>query len=410
MIGMRVFALFLASILISSPVAIAQSTIMLGEIIDLDEVSLGLEGASISPDGKLVIAHGADSSIYLIDPENPNNHSKVSWIGDSTLLDSSFHPQGDSALIAGTGGTLLRYISSNLSIEEVGSGSEFGGEDLRSVSWNSDGSWAFVGGEAGSLWKVRSIDGELEIHPIEGSGDSAINAISCIPGSRYCVISSNTDGIGVIDENQDLHWLGGVGYPWIDVVCPSGEMIDCVAVSTDVTIAVIRIEIDDVSSSTVYPNDIVQLQGIQGMITGVQIHSEGRSLISLAPFGIIEHDLELRKSFDWIKNSVAAEYNLTLSDERIVSSWSNGAFSGWILTGEGSLVHFSPVEEEEKSGILDIWIGIVILGGTALLVASLITSSSPRISRWVAIKIGSEEERSRAIREQRRIDRKNKRA
>ena len=101
---------------------------------------------------------------------------------------------------------------------------------------------------------------------------------------------------------------------------------------------------------------------------------------------------------------------MSLSDEMIVSTWSNGAFSGWILTGEGSLVHFLPVEEEEKSGILDIWIGIVILGGTALLVASLITSSSPRISRWVAIKIGSEEERIRAIREQRRIDRKNKRA
>ena len=54
------FALFLVSILISSPVAIAQSTIMLGETVDLDEVSLGLDGASISPDGKLVIAHGAD--------------------------------------------------------------------------------------------------------------------------------------------------------------------------------------------------------------------------------------------------------------------------------------------------------------------------------------------------------------
>ena len=119
----------------------------------------------------------------------------------------------------------------------------------------------------------------------------------------------------------------------------------------------------------------------------------------------------MRRSFEWIDNSAATEYNLSLSDERIVSSWGNGKFSGWILTSEGSVVNFSPVEtEEEKSGILDIWIGIVILGGTTLLVVSLLTSSSPRVSRWVAMKIGSEEERVRAIREQRRIDRKKRRA
>ena len=403
--------IFLIPIIISSPIAIAQSTILLGEIIELEESSIGLEGASISPSGDLVVAHGADSSIFLIDPQSPVNHTRASWFGDSTLLDSSFHPQGESALIAGSSGTLLRYISSNQSIENVEVGSSFGDLDLRAVSWNSDGTWAYIGGEMGSLWSFRSIDGEFEIHPMDGSGESDINAISCIPGSRYCVISSSNDGIAVIDENQELHWVGGVGYPWVDVVCPSGEMVECVAVSTDLTIAVVRINPEDVSRSTVYPNDIVQLQGIVGLITGVHVQSEGISLISLAPFGVIEHDLDLRRSFEWIDNSAATEYNLSLSDERIVSSWGNGKFSGWILTSEGSVVNFSPVEtEEEKSGILDIWIGIVILGGTTLLVVSLLTSSSPRVSRWVAMKIGSEEERVRAIREQRRIDRKKRRA
>jgi len=39
-------------------------------------------------------------------------------------------------------------------------------------------------------------------------------------------------------------------------------------------------------------------------------------------------------------------------------------------------------------------------------VASLVVSSSPSMSRWLAIKIGSEEERFRAERELRRLGRK----
>ena len=60
--------------------------------------------------------------------------------------------------------------------------------------------------------------------------------------------------------------------------------------------------------------------------------------------------------------------------------------------------------------MLEIWIGIIILGGTTLMIASLLTSSSPSLSRWVTKRIGSEEERKSAIREERRLSRKKGRA
>ena len=60
--------------------------------------------------------------------------------------------------------------------------------------------------------------------------------------------------------------------------------------------------------------------------------------------------------------------------------------------------------------MLEIWIGIVILGGAILLVASLLVSSSPKLSNWLTKRIGSEEERKNVLRKERRQRRKNGRA
>ena len=52
--------------------------------------------------------------------------------------------------------------------------------------------------------------------------------------------------------------------------------------------------------------------------------------------------------------------------------------------------------------MLEIWIGIIILGGATLLVASLMVSSSPKLSNWLTKRIGSEEERKDVLRKERR--------
>ncbi|HIG33589.1 MAG TPA: WD40 repeat domain-containing protein [Candidatus Poseidoniales archaeon] len=407
------FSSFIAGIMILlfAPLTMAQSTVTMDSVVILSEVDLGIEGATISPDEKTIIAHGAESTIFVIDSENPLNNSLVDWQGNYSLLDASFHPGGKTALLVGGEGVVLRLKTSNYSIENAGGASTFGNTELKAVSWNGDGSWAYIGGEGGWIWRFRGLDGGgVEAIPLENRGESDINAISCLRGSNVCIVSSSVDGIGIIDQDHELFWIGGYGNPWIDVTCPSIISMECVVISSDLTIARIGMNIEDVSKMMIYDNDIVQLQGFEGTMTGMDIQSDGKSLISLAPFGLIEHDLTESRSFHWLDNNDAVDFNTAISGERIVSTWSTGSFEGWIITNRGTIVSFTSADQREKGTLLEIWIGIIILGGATLTIASLLTSTSPRLSRWLAIKIGSEEERKSAIKEERRLSRKKGRA
>jgi len=398
-------------ILIISPLAMAQSAVSLDRIVILSEDDLGIEGAITSPDGKTIIAHGAESVIFVIDSENPQNNSQLDWRGEYSLLDASFHPSGKTALLVGEEGVVLRMKSSNLSIEDAGGASNFGSTELKAVSWNGDGSWAYIGGEGGWIWRFRGLDGGgVETIALENRGESDINAISCSRGSNVCIISSSVDGIGIINQDHELFWIGGYGNPWIDATCPSIIIIECVVISSDLTIARIRMNIEDVSKTTINDNDIVQLQGFEGAMTGIDAQSDGSSLISLVPFGLIEHDLDESRSFHWLDNTDAVDFDTATSGQRIVSTWGTGAFEGWVITDRGEIVSFTPVNQKEDGTLLEIWVGIIVLGGATLTIASILTSSSPRLSRWLAINIGSEEERKDAVKEERRLSKKKGRA
>jgi len=409
-------AIMVIFVLLSSPLVVANSAVGMESVVILDELDLGLEGAAVSPDGKTILAHGAESAIFVIDSEAPANNSKSDFIGSENLMDASFHPSGNTALLVGEEGLVLRFISANNTIENVGGASNFGSTELKAVSWNGDGSWAYIGGEGGWIWRFRELDGGgLEVIPLENRGESDINSISCLRGYNICIVSSSVDGIGVINQEHELFWIGGYGNPWIDVTCPSSTSMECVVISSDLTIARIRMNIEDPSKTTIYDNDIVQLQGFGGQgfdasMTGIKIQKDGSSLISLAPFGLIEHDLEESKSFHWLDNTDAVDFDASISGERIVSTWGTGPFDGWILTSSGTIVSFTTPTTDEGGTMLEIWIGIIILGGAALMIASLLTSSSPRLSRWVTKKIGSEEERKSVIREERRLSKKKRRA
>ena len=409
----RVFSSIIAGmmILLLPPLTMAQSTVTMDSIVILSEVDLGIEGATTSPDGETIIAHGAESTIFVIDSENPLNNSQVDWQGEYSLLDASFHTDGKTALLVGGEGVVLRLISSNYSIENAGGTSTFGNTELKAVSWNGDGSWAYIGGEEGWIWRFRGLDGGgVEAIPLENRGESDINAISCLRGSNVCIVSSSVDGIGIIDQDHELYWIGGYGQPWIDVTCPSIIRVECVVISSDLTIARIGMNTEDVSKMTIYDNDIVQLQGFEGTMTGMDVQSDGKSLISLVPFGLIEHDLAESRSFHWLDNIGAVDFDSAISGERIVSTWGTESFEGWIITDRGTIVSFTSADQKERGTLLEIWIGVIILGGAALTIASLLTSSSPRLSRWLTKKIGSEEERKSVIREERRLSKKKGRA
>ena len=404
----RVACVVCAFLLLSfSQSAYAQSAVNITNIVSLGDGDLGIEGAAISPDGKLVIAYGEESAVFAMNSTSPGEYSEIYWNESDALVDAGLHPNGQTAFIVGENGAILRYIREMNSVEEAADELYFGQTDLRAISWKDDGTWAYVGGEDGWVWRVRGIDGGgSEVIPLEGRGDSDVNGISCLSGAKVCVIGSSVDGIGVIDGEHAIHWIGGVGYPWIDVVCPTGSAYECVAISTDRTIGIVSVNVYEPEKSKVYENDIVKLQSIDGKFNGIEIQSDGRSLISMAPFEIIEHDLDNRVSFPWLENEDVVEFDPLISNDRVVSTWSTGFGTGWIVTSTGKVMDFSPKEGEERGGVLTIWIGIIVFGGAALLTFSLIASSSKTLSNWVSIAIGSEEEKVRAKRERRRKGRR----
>ena len=403
--GATAIAMTLVLLLVQS--AQAQSAVELGRLHSLGEGDLGIEGASISPDGELVIVHGKESAIFAVNSSSPEEFSKIEWNYSRDLVDSGFHPNGQTALIVGDSGAVLRYMREQNVVEEAVDDILLGQTNLNAVSWKGDGSWAYVGGEGGWIWRIRGIDGGgSEVIPLEGKGNSDVNAISCLPGSNVCVISSSVDGIGVIDGEHEIHWIGGVGYPWIDAVCPTGTSHECVVISTDRTIGIVSINTNDPENSKIYENDIVKLHGIDGKFNGIEIQSNSKSLISMAPFELVEHDLEERVSYPWLENEDVVMFDPIVSNDRVVSTWSTGISTGWVVTSTGKIIDFSPEEKESEGGVITIWIGIIVFGGASLLVLSLITSSSETLSRWMAIAIGSEEERKRAKREGRRKGRR----
>ena len=113
------------SIILLAPSSLAQSTVELGGSISVAEGDMGIEGISVSENQDLVLAHGANSGIFLIDSNSPENNSHIEWSGDYSLLDSSFHPGGETAIMVGEGGNVLRLTLANSSIEQAGSASTF---------------------------------------------------------------------------------------------------------------------------------------------------------------------------------------------------------------------------------------------------------------------------------------------
>ena len=123
-------------------------------------------------------------------------------------------------------------------------------------------------------------------------------------------------------------------------------------ISTDRTIGIVSINTNDPENSKIYENDIVKLHGIDGKFNGIEIQSNSKSLISMAPFELVEHDLEERVSYPWLENEDVVMFDPIVSNDRIVSTWSTGISTGWVVTSTGKIIDFSPEEKESEGGVI----------------------------------------------------------
>jgi len=395
----RVLSVILVSLMLAPHIQ-AESAVILDKVISLAEEDLGIEGAVVDPSGEKVIVYGADTYLELLDSSNPSERIELVWNDDIDLHAGDFHPGGQTALIVGDNGEVLRYAISDHSITDAGGDLDFGNVDLFSVAWNPGGSWAYIGGQEGWLWRMRAAaDGGAEVHPIAGRGSSDITAIDCHTAHMLCVVTSIVDGIGVIDRDHEIHWIGGTGYPWQDVYCPPVDAGRCVAISDDRNIGTILLNSDIPWWSDL---GISQITEIEGTFTGVSGQWGDRSIIVAAPFSMFEHDLSDNATFPWLENSDVEDFDANIAGQRIVSSWATDRDSGWILTDRGTLIQFHPPSETVPGGILGAWILIAIPVATLLVILSVVLSFSPRLQNWFTQRFGTADEKRIAKRESRK--------
>ena len=389
----RVLTVVLVSVMLT-PHVHAESAVELDEVVKLAPIDLGIEGVAIDPLGEKVIVYGAESYLNLLDASDPTIRTELVWSDELqsqwiNLHAGDFHPGGQTALIVGDSGEILRYALSDHSVTDAGGDLEFGNVDLHSVAWNPGGSWAYVGGSDGWLWRMRAAaEGDAEVHLIEGRGSSDITAIDCHTSKILCVVTSVTDGIGVIDRDHTLYWIGGTVYPWQDVHCPQVDVGQCVAVSDDRNIGVIELNSDFPGLSII---TITQLTGAEGVFTGISGQNDDRSIVSVAPFALLEHDLSDDKTFPWLENTDVEDFDASIAGQRVVSTWPIDRDSGWILTDRGTLIQYHP-PSQSIPGILGVWILIAIPAVTALVILSVGLSFSPSLQNWFTQKFGTAEE------------------
>ncbi len=399
----RLIAILLV-LLLTVPSVLAGSAVELGEGISLSDEDLGLNGVAVDTNGETALVYGADAYVRALDAKDPTQQIDLTWPGTQELLDADFHPGGQTAFVVGEGGLVLRYAKQDHSLERAAAESALNFSDIASIAWNTAGSWAYVGTGEGQIYRLRAAeDGGAEVHPVPTGGTSPIMAMDCHPTIMMCVVAAAIEGIGIIERDHTFTWVGGTGYPWTGIECPTGESNHCVAVADNQVIATIELNPNDLSASI---PSVSRLPDVNAYFVGIEAQRGDRTIIAATPASLIEHDISLNASYPWLDHSDIDDLNL--SSDRIVGTWATGQNSGWIVSARGYLVPFTG-PEPDSAGLLTVWIALAIPLATGLVVLSLVFSASPEAQRWYTERFGNKEDKRRLADENRRKSKADRR-
>ena len=178
----------------------------LKEIGSIEEQALGISQAELRPVGNQLLLVGDDGYAHIIDAANPEDRSKdisLTSNKDVDLQALSWHPGGQTALIVGDNGMVLRLVMDTYAIETVEGRGVLEGEMQKAIDWNRNGETAYLGGENGSIHSYSSANGFEEL----SVADSPVTAIECHPDpdTRVCVVTTAGDGAAVIDSFNEVH-------------------------------------------------------------------------------------------------------------------------------------------------------------------------------------------------------------
>ena len=348
---MRTKACFILLLLLLAPLASASELGFENENA-LGEQGLNIRAGEVSPNRESILLVGDDGYTHMISASSPGDRSQDQNIDSSRSArfnDVSWHPNGQTALIAGDLGAALRYTLSDNSIQAVNGAGIVGSIELTAVSWRAGGDLAFFGAKNGNIYSFNEGEGMSQL---EGTMDSEITDIACHIEHNLCVASTLNVGIAVIDRTREVTWLDGTsGYTWMAADCPDSTYRKCVAFGSGRVHVSIVLDIEDASRSTT-EKVLELLEGTTDFIATSRGY-DGTSLVHLAPMESVRYKTSLDEVFMHMEAQAITKHDPEVAGQRIALMWETGEDDGWMITNEGLIIDIFPVESRESLGIME---------------------------------------------------------
>ena len=363
---MRTKASFILLLLLLAPLASASEVGFENENA-LDEQGLNIQSGEVSPNLESILLVGDDGYIHMISASSPGDRSQDQNIDSSRSArfnDVSWHPNGQTALIAGDLGAALRYTLSDNSIQAVNGAGKVGSIELTAVSWRAGGDLAFFGAKNGNIYSFNEGEG---MSRLEGTMDSEITDIACHIEHNLCVASTLNDGIAVIDRTREVTWLDGTsGYTWMASDCPDPTYRKCVAFGSGRVHVSIVLDIEDASQSST-EKVLELLEGSTDFIAASRGY-DGTSLVHLAPMESVRYKTSLDEVFMHMEAQAITEHDPEVAGQRIALMWETGEDDGWMITNEGLVINIYPTDGVEIIGGMLImgWVVVISVVGTVI--------------------------------------------
>ena len=381
----KVMAIVLIGILLL-PLASA-SDVKLSELTPLSSQNLALNAGDVSPDGNTVLVVGSDGFIHGISANEPGDRDKDISIDSgrsASFNDVAWHPNGETALIAGELGAALRYVHSNQAVESLNGATNVNGIELTNVEWRAGGDLAYFGSKNGNIYSFNEGEGLSEI---EGSMNSTVTDIACHIEQNICVITTLEDGIGVIDRTRELTWISGTSnQAWMAIDCPQSTLYMCTGFASGRQYLTIRLDIEDASRSTGDLDGDGQtearlLENGDSDFVKLSRGFDGTTLVHLAPMESVRYELKINDVFIHTISEDLTAFNPTIAGESITLLWEKGKNDGWMLTNTGKVVEITPDETTPSLGIMETIVFTAVAISVPGVIIGLIYMNSPFLQR-----------------------------
>ena len=398
-----VFLLFTVCLV---PATTAESAVELDNPIWLAESDLGLEAVAAGGEitQKILVA-GADGYARLLDGADPANQIELATPTEETIRAIDWHPRGKTALMVGDNGVMLRYVAEDHSVTTVSNSTQLVNLDMATVAWNAAGSVAYVGGESGWIWAYyEGQNGQGVFELITDEPGSDITGIDCQEEAQLCAVTTETDGIALIDSNTNhtMYWGDwGEERRWLGVSCAEPVFNRCAAIGEGRAIGSLGLNLQRPEQSTLFTQIIPDLGG---EFTHIHKRAPGETLISMAPFQLTAWDMSNGEAYEWVEYSDVSNSSDALAGERLVGSWgtTDDPNVGFVVTSYGAIIGFHPPVETSvwTDSLISYILAVVVLVAVPGVVFGLIFMNSEKLQR----KYFERRNAKREAAEQQRID------